>query len=658
MERNGERAAAPARGEGDVNFLVQRSDVGEFRRRYRWMFAVVVLVFLVLIGRLVQLQIVEGDLHAAQARRNIVGEINLATTRGVIRDAYGRVLAANRPSYNVYVTPEVIDMQKTWPHVVKLMGLDDAERQKLEDKILHIRNLDDTRKSQQILLKVDVSRDVVAALDTHEAELRGVDVAPVPVRYYPYGELGAHMLGYMREIDPDTLARLRGRGYRSGDRIGAVGVERRWESYLRGKRGKEKVLHGVKRRQNREELEAKYLEQPRKIEPIPGRDISLTLDIDLEKSIERAMRGELAGAVVVVDVRTGRILAALSKPGFDPNVISGSSGKKAVREAFKRLYSDPLKPMLDKTMSAAYPPGSTFKPFSALAGLQNHLIDPRATINCRGGYRYGKRYFRCAEVHGRVNLHQAIVESCNTYFYHVGENVTIDPLAKVGMDFGFGVKTGIGVNPESRGRMPTRSWYIRRYKGQFYGGYSLLAAIGQGATTVTILQEVLAYAALANGGTLYQPQVVRSIETSDGRIVQEFPPRVRRVIPMDPDQLGRVKSALIGVVHDQKGTAHQAELKGVDVAGKTGTAQVTHVRRHGVSKDRVWYFNRDHSWFAGYAPSKSPEVAIAVLIEHGGGGGSHAAPVAMRVVRDWQALKQKRLEARASAHQKKKRSTL
>ncbi len=265
-----------------MNFLVQRSDVGEFRRRYSWMVLVVISVFLVLVGRLVQLQIIEGDLHVAQARRNIVGEINLATTRGVIRDAYGRVLAANRPSYNVYVTPEVIDMQKTWPRVVKLMGLDDAERQKLEQKILDIRMKNDTRKSQQILLKVDVSRDVVAALETHEADLRGVDVAPVPVRYYPYGELGAHMLGYMREIDPETLARLEGRGYRSGDRIGAVGVERRWESYLRGKRGKEKVLHGVKRRQNRDELEAKYLEQPRKIEPIPGRDISLTLDIDLE----------------------------------------------------------------------------------------------------------------------------------------------------------------------------------------------------------------------------------------------------------------------------------------------------------------------------------------------------------------------------------------
>lgn len=642
-----------------MTLLVQRSDVGEFRRRYRWLVLFVICIFLVLAGRLVQLQLIEGDLHNAEARRNIVGEITLATTRGVIRDGFGKVLAANRPSYNVYVVPADIDMDKTWPRVAKLMGLDDAEKAELVKRILAQR-ADEVRQKQQALLKVDVDRDVVAALKTHEAELKGVEVSPAPVRYYPYGELAAHLLGYMREIDPDTLARLEGRGYRAGDRIGAVGVERRWESYLRGQRGKRKILRGHLRRSlDRDALEAKYLEEPRRIQPIPGRDISLTIDIELERSIERAMRGQLAGSVVVVDVRTGRIVAALSKPSFDPNVVSGGNGKKAVREAYRRLYSDPLKPMLDKTISAAYPPGSTFKPFSALAALENHLIDPRDQVDCHGGYEYGKRYFRCTGVHRHVNLHDALVESCNTYFYHLGEVVTIDPLAKVGMEFGLGTKTGIGVNPEARGRMPTRSWYTRRYKGFFRGGYSLLAAIGQGATTVTVLQLTLAYAALANGGTLYQPQFVRSIETSDGTIVQEFPPRVRRMVQVDPDALALIKDAMGGVVTEHKGTAYHEALPGVDIAGKTGTAQVSHVTPRGVDKDRVWYFNRDHAWFAGYAPSRSPEIAIVVLIEHGGGGGKNAAPVAMQVVRDWQKLKAKRLEARASvSRQAKPRGTL
>ena len=466
------------------------------------------------------------------------------------------------------------------------------------------------------------------------------------------------MIGTMREIDAETLARLENRGYRSGDRLGAIGVERRWETYLRGQRGWRKVVRGANKRRDPEEVARRYLEPPRKLEPVPGRDISLTMDIELVKSIERAMRGQLAGAVVVVNVRTGRLLAALSKPSFDANVVSGSSGQKAVGDAFKRLYADPLKPTLDKTLSAAYPPGSTFKPFSALAGMNDKVLNPRQQVDCRGGYEFGRRFFRCTGVHRHVNLHQAIVQSCNTYFYMLGERIEMDKLAKIGMDFGFGVKTGLGLNPEARGRMPTRGWYTRRYKGRFYGGYKLLASIGQGASTVNVVQLALSYAALANGGTLYQPQVVRSIETSDGTVVQDFPPRVRRIVSVDREDLTRVKRGLYGVVHERQGTAYPERYRGVDMAGKTGTAEVRRVSSRQVDPDKVWYFNRDHAWFAGYAPSTSPEIAIVVLVEHGGAGGKNAVPVAMRIVRDWQKLKETRLAARATARQARKGSAL
>jgi penicillin-binding protein 2 len=637
-----------------MTFLVQRSDIGEFRRRFRWMVLTVIASFLVLVGRLVELQLAEGDVHRAQARRNIVSEVPLPTTRGVIRDAFGKVLSANRPSYNVYVHPSIIDLDKTWPRVVQLMALEPSEALALKEKILALRA--GAKKDQQTLLKVDIDRDILAALETHEQELRGVDVLPVPVRYYPFGELAAHLVGYMREIDAESLARLDGRDYRSGDRLGAIGVERRWESYLRGQRGERKVLRGMKRR-DRQDLELKYLEEPREVAAVPGRDISLTVDVELLGAIERAMRGQLAGAVAVVDVRTGRLLAALSKPSFDPNLVSAGSDNKAVSEAFRRLYADPLKPTLDKTISAAYPPGSTYKPFSALAALAERLIDPRAQVDCRGGYEYGRRYHRCTGIHRNVDLHDAIVQSCNTYFYALGERIHIDRLAKIGLDFGFGIKTGIGINPEARGRMPTRGWYTRRYKS-FLGGYTLLASIGQGASSVTVLQLALGYAALANGGTLYQPQVVRSIETSDGTVVQDFPPRVRRMVELDPDHLAMIKDALGGVVTDSDGTAYRERIEGVDIAGKTGTAQVTHVTPRGVDPDKVWYFNRDHAWFAGYAPARSPEIAIVVIIEHGGGGGKNAVPVAMRVVRDWQKLKEKRLSARASAARPGKKGAL
>jgi len=630
-----------------MKLFVQRSDVGEFRRRYHFMVLGILVAFAVLTARLAQLQIAEAQNHRSQARRNIVGRVTLATTRGVIRDSQGRVLAANRPSYDIYVVPDVIDMKDTWPRAVQLMGLDAAKARDYRQRILDIRAKGGKRKLQQTLLEVDVNRDVVAALETHAAELPGIDVVPTPVRYYPYGQVGAHLLGYMREIDAEGLARYDGENYRAGDRMGAVGVERRWESYLRGQRGWQKVVRGQNRRAQRTGLGEQYLEEPRRLEPIPGRDISLTIDIELEKAIQREMRGQLAGAVVVVDVRTGRLLAALSKPGFDPNILSGEEGKEAIRDAFRRLSRDPLKPLLDKTTSAVYPPGSTYKPFSALAALADGLIDPNAEVDCMGGYEFGRRYFRCTGVHRKVNLHEAIVRSCNTYFYALGELIHIDQLAKVGMDFGFGAKTGIGINPEARGRMPTRAWYARRYKGDgFRGGFTLLAAIGQGATTVTVLQLALAYAALANDGTLYQPQLVRSIETSSGTTVQEFPPRVRSIIDVEPGQLALIKNALHGVVEDSEGTAYSESVGDVDVAGKTGTAQVSHVTPRSVDPKRVWYFNRDHAWFAGYAPANAPEIAIVVLIEHGGGGGKNAAPVAMRVVDAWQKLGKKRLAAR------------
>jgi penicillin-binding protein 2 len=631
-----------------MKLFVQRSDVGEFRRRYHFMLVGILVAFAVLTTRLAQLQIAEAPTHRAQARRNIVGRVTLATTRGVIRDSQGRVLAANRPSYDIYVVPDAIDMKETWPRAVRLMGLDAVKAREYKERIVGIRAQDGKRKLQQTLLEVDVSRDVVAALETHAAELPGIDVVPTPVRYYPSGQVGAHLLGYMREIDAEGLARYDGENYRAGDRMGAVGVERRWESYLRGQRGWQKVVRGQNRRAQRTGLGERYLEEPRRLEPIPGRDISLTIDIELQKAIQREMRGQLAGAVVVVDVRTGRLLAALSKPGFDPNVLSGEKGKDAIRDSFRRLSRDPLKPLLDKTTSAVYPPGSTYKPFSALAALADGLIDPNAEVDCKGGYEFGRRYFRCTGVHRKVNLHEAIVQSCNTYFYALGEMIHIDQLAKVGMDFGFGAKTGIGINPEARGRMPTRAWYARRYKGDgFRGGFTLLAAIGQGATTVTVLQLALAYAALANDGTLYQPQVVRSIETSSGTTVQEFPPRVRSIIDVAPAQLALIKDALHGVVEDTEGTAYSESIGDVDVAGKTGTAQVSHVTPRSVDPKRVWYFNRDHAWFAGYAPANSPEIAIVVLIEHGGGGGKNAAPVAMRVVDAWQKLNKRRLAQRA-----------
>lgn len=634
--------------------LLQRSDASEFRKRYRWLVLFILCAFGACVARLFYLQVLHGDVYDAKARRNIIGERRLATTRGVIRDSHGKVLAANRPSYNLYVVPAALDLDKTWPRLVELARLSESEAARTKEQLLKLKE-HERKRDQQALLLVDLNRDVVASLKTFAEELQGVSVLSSSVRSYPYGTLGAHLLGYMREVDAEVLAEQPEAGFRAGDRIGAVGVERRWESYLRGQRGFRKFIRKRAMRERVEDLEERYLGEDRLREPAPGRDISLTLDMDLVESAERAMRGQLAGAVVVVDVRTGRILAAHSKPGFDPNVASGASGQEAVKEAFQSYYSDPMTPTLDRTVSAAYPPGSTFKPFSALTALEKDIVRPAEQVDCRGGYEYGKRYFRCTGVHRHVNLHEALVQSCNTYFYELGSRVKIDDLAEIGARFGFGVKTGIGINPEARGRMPTRAWYTRQYRGAFRGGFTLLAAIGQGATTVNVLQLTLAYAALANGGTLYRPQLVRSIETADGTVVQDFPPRVRRVIELDQGDLSRVQAAMVGVVTEKRGTAHGARIEGVDMAGKTGTAQVSPLAPRGSDQSDVAYFNRDHAWFAGYSPTVSPEIAVVVLIEHGGGGGKNAVPVAMRIVRDYERLKRERLAAAKQAPAVQKR---
>jgi penicillin-binding protein 2 len=634
-----------------------RSDTGEFKRRFQWIALAMVVLFLGLVARLFELQIVEHDDCRAAARENIVRRVTLATTRGVIRDRTGKVLAASRPAYNVYVVPSRLDMQNVWPRLVEYLRMGQNERAEKEKDLLRIRGEDGKRKDQQYLLKEDINRDSVADIKTHERELvtvtaRGkelvaVELVPVPVRFYPFEEVGAHVLGYMAEVDAEKLSKLHAAGYLEGDRAGVTGVERSWESYLRGTRGWEKVLVDAKgtRRSGHEDI----IDEPRRSEPIPGRDLRLTLDADVQKALEKAFRGELAGGVVMVDVRSGRILGMYSKPTFDPNVLSGGSGKAVMKAAVDHLYTDPLKPLLDKTVSGAYPPGSTFKPFTALAALEKGLVDPKAQQQCRGYINFGKRLHRCTHVHGPTDLHKAIAESCNVYFFNLaapsyegGFGVGMDIIAEMGLRYGLGTKTGIGINAEASGRMPTRAWMTLHNHGHYTLGFGLNASIGQGATTVTVLQLALAYAALANGGTLYQPQLVRAVETSNGTVVQEFTPRVRRQVDINPQNLKLVQKALEAGVGAEGGTALLAYQNsglremGIDVAGKTGTAQVTHRHDSTLDDEKMWYYNRDHALFASYAPTRSPEVAVVAIVEHGGFGGKHAAPIAFEAVRAYQ----------------------
>lgn len=624
-----------------MSLLVPRPDVREFRKRFRWLTLAVLVLFLTVTGRMLQLQVLLGEDYASIARDNIVRKVSLATTRGIIRDRKGEVVSASRASYDMFVEPKrlsVLDekgnpkMGSVWQRLVALATFSDEDRQRYEQRISTIRGHEGAQADQQIILMEDLSRDTVATLMTHARELPGIHIVPVSVRFYPQGPSGAHLLGYMREVDDEMLVELRKQGYAEGDRIGASGLERGWESYLRGTRGWEKVLVDARgtKRPEREDV----IEEPKRIEAIPGRDLRLTIDARLQTAMVKAMQGELAGGAALLEVRTGRILAMVSKPSYDPNQLSGGYGKQTVRDAFRRLFNDPMKPAIDKTVSGAYPPGSTVKPFTALAALEKGLIDKRRSSYCRGFLSFGRRIFRCTQSHGPTDFHKAIAQSCNVYFYRLVSEygLTMDMISEVAMRFGLGQKTGLGINAEASGRVPTRAWMTRRNKGQFRIGFTVNAAIGQGATTATVLQLALAYSALANGGTLYQPQLVRAVETADGAVVQELAPRVRRRIALDSTHRQLIADALWGGVNEEGGTSSRARLAGLDAAGKTGTSQVSHRPTNSEELANISYFNRDHALFTGYSPSKSPEVAICVLIEHGGSGGKHAAPVAFEVL--------------------------
>jgi len=606
--------------------LTPKAAVTEFRERIRWMNLVAVLVVCALVGRLFYEQVLRADHWSRIANDNVLRRIDLPTTRGIIRDARGRVIATNRPSYNVYIIPGFFRIEN-YPRLAEYLGLSRDERDRLEARM---RSAEGPRRYHQLLARADIDREALALIETHRADLPGVQVFAVPVRQYPFGELASHAVGFLNEVNADDLRAYRDRDYRAGERIGRSGLESAWESILRGRRGWVRLEHDVRGVMLASRESLPELAPERRQEPVPGRDLVLSLDMELMRSIDRAFRGRPSGAAAVVDVRTGRVLALYSRPSIDPNLLITGIPPSIARE----IDENPYRPRIDKTIYESYYPGSTFKPVSALAGLEAGLLDDRTQVSCNGRHELGRRVFRCQHNHGVVQLRRALVESCNIYFYTLAETISMDLIARMANEFGLGHRTGIGINQETPGFIPTRAWYVQEF-GQFRTGFSLNMAIGQGNTRVTVLQTAMMYAALANGGTLFVPQLVERVEGPDGQVIQSFSPTVRRRVQIDGANLTRINTALAGVVADRAGTAHNAAIEEVTIAGKTGTAQVAHSSLPSGDPRRNWYENRDHAWFAGFAPADAPEIAVVVLVEHGGSGGHEAAPLVSQIVRDW-----------------------
>ena len=584
----------------------------EFRGRIRIFGLLVLLVFTFLTYRLWTLQILQGQRYTVMSEHNRIRLERVPAVRGMVFDRKNRLLINSRPSFDVrYLADDSRDRETTLRRLAEMV---DGNEERFLEAVHH------SKGSKGVTLVRDVDWPSVVAVETHRPDLPGVYVSVRARRSYLTDQMTSHVLGYLGEINTRQLRELRRRGYRSGDEIGQAGLEKRWERHLAGRSGGEKV-----------EVDA----TGRKVRVIdrhkatPGHNVVLTLDMDIQRVAYAALKDK-EGAIVVLDVNTGAVLALVSTPAFDPN----SFARGMTPGEWRQLAADSENPLHNRALQGHFPPGSTFKIVTALAGLQEGVISPKQTLFCGGSYKVGNRVLRDWKKygHGHMNMHQALVQSCDVYFYQLAQRLGVDKIARYARRFGFGAPTGIDLDGESPGLVPDRAWKRRRFGQPWYPGETPLVAIGQGFLGVTPLQMASLLATVANGGTVYRPWFVKQVLSPEGEVMEEYGPVRSGTVDMKPGNLALVRRALFDVVHGRRGTGKRARSEIVDIAGKTGTAQIAEMRGEAVKSEDLPYVVRDHAWFVAYAPAEKPEIAVATLVEHGGHGGATAAPITKKVV--------------------------
>ena len=653
-----------------------RQQVRELRGRLLMVSAVVVLVFLSLMGRLYVLQVKRGDEFANMGEANFIKSQRVKHDRGMILDRHGKILVDNRPAMNVEVTPYFLgDREKgeaTLDQLFDLLALDQELGRELRSTIFKQRGLS---RFSPIEIKRDVSWETVELIEAERSilKLNGVEIVEDKRRTYPYGTLAAHVLGYVNEIDRGRLNRAKREGnelgYMRGDAIGRSGIERVHERELRGSDGSRQIAVDAKGlRRQRQKWLGDLDDLPSK-DPDAGFNVVLTIDKELQAAAEEAFDGA-AGAVVAMDPNSGAILAMVSTPAFDPNVVTGAMGK----DAKQALDENILKPWLNRPIQGLYAPGSTFKVITALAALEEGITTPQEQVFCPGYYRLGRRNWRCHKDsgHGHVDLKDALKLSCDTWFYQMADRMGINPIAEMGTKFGVGVASGLELPGEKRGLMPDEAFHdgVEKSTGGYQRGMALNTSIGQGSVLMHPLQLAVVYAALINGGRILEPRIVERIETADRRVerfalaavesegdersdaverfvegqgpevVKVFESKIERFLDLPEPSFQAVRDGLIAVTNEPGGTAYWRKSKVVPMAGKTGTAQVIRLGTKRLSAEEMAYFERDHAWFASYAPIEEPELVVIVVNEHSGHGGSKAAPIATKVIDAWHALKE------------------
>ena len=586
--------------------------------------AIVVVGTIILLSRLWYLQILNGDDYRQKSENNRVRIRPILAARGMILDRFGKVMVDNRPAFDVFLLRE--DAGNLKEAIKNVSGVIKTRPEDIETSL--------RRESpiRPVRIKRDIDRETLATLLTNRLDLPGITVSIEPKRSYPYGNLGSHLFGHIGEVTEKQLSIGSYTDYRMGSLIGKSGLELKYETYLKGVDGGKYV-----------EIDAsgRELSILKEVDSYPGNNLVTTIDLELQKAAEEAFKDK-AGAVVAMDPRNGEVLAMISSPAFNPDMFSGPLDS----EEWNLLINNPLKPLQNRAIQGQYPPGSTYKTIVAAAALEEGVITKDTAFQCNGSYRFGNRNYRCwkSDGHGSVSLHRAIVESCDTYFYQVGLKLGIDKIAEYSRKFGLGQPTGIELSDEKSGIVPDRAWKQKRFGTPWFEGETLSCAIGQGFNLVTPIQLLTAYAALTNGGDVYQPHLAKAIVGPDGKVLRTLLPEARKKLILSPETVELLKAGLQGVVNEPGGTARSARLDDIKVGGKTGTTQVVAMRAdQRVRGEDLTYWFRDHAWFASFAPVEDPRIALVVFIEHSGYSGGHAAaPVAGKILKSFFDLEKQR----------------
>jgi penicillin-binding protein 2 len=582
--------------------MFDAEDFGSFTRT-TVLRSVLGLMFILLVGRLLQLQLLYHSEMGKKSEENSVRAVIKEPIRGYIFDRNGTLIVDDGPSYTVTVTPAVFDTSSL-NRFAALLRMDPRE---IAEKIAKGRS---TSRFTPMRIKRDINYKTLSAIEETLFSLPGVDYQVESKRIYSTKMRAPHLLGYVKEISDAQLARS-SEVYRQGDVVGATGLESSYESMLRGEKGYE--FHSVNAQG---QFLGRYDEGKSDLQAKDGFDLTLCLDASVQ-AVAESLMSNYRGALVALDPNDGGIIAMVCKPDFDPSIFSGVTPT----QLWQKLNSDTTKPLFNRATMTRYPPGSTFKMVIAAAGLQEGVVDENFRVHCTGVYRFGDRVFKDLHAHGSTNITEAIERSCNVYFYQLVMKVGLERFAKYSKMFGFGEPTGVDVNEETSGLIPSTQHYDRVYgKGKWTQGLVVNLGIGQGEIGVSPLQMARYAAALANGGTLHQPHAVLSIRNNRTGTV-DLVEHHSRDTGIEPDVIAKLREGMRRVVQEPGGTGSLARIPGIISAGKTGTAENPH--------------GEDHAWYVGFAPFENPTIAIAVIVENAGFGGTKAAPVAAAVMRQY-----------------------